>query len=415
MVVNFSVSIYVIRYLGPEDFGLLSYSISFAFLFSFIATFGIDSIAVREILKTPDNTAKILGTSFALRLLGAVIVLCLVLISVLIVGEEPLTALMIFIISLSVLFQTFYILDFYFQAKVLIKYSTIVLFISVILSSMLKLVLVYLEMSLISFAIAQLMEIVFAALGYLFLTPGVIKKTGKWTFNYETTKFLLKSSWPLIVSGIMVAMYSRIDQILIKNMLDNYQTGIYAAAVKISEIHFFIPIALSAALFPAIISAKNTSEVLYQSRLQKFYDLMALLAVIFALPLTIFSDQIIFLLFGDRFAGAGNVMSIYVWATIFGFLGVASSQYLVAENLLKISMYRTSIGLFFNLLLNFYLIKIWGITGAAFATLISYAIATFSLFLFSSTRNQAFLLIKSILMLNIIRELYKKLRNLDAK
>ncbi|MBE2281129.1 MAG: flippase [Ignavibacteriaceae bacterium] len=409
MLVSFAVSLYVIRYLGPADFGLLSYAISFSSLFAFIATLGIENIAVREILKFPEKVGTYLGTAFFLRLIGAAIVLIVVVLALLINGESAYNSSLILIITAGTVFQSIYVLDYYFQARLQIKYTTIILFVSVIASSIVKLILIYLQAGLIYFAGVQTLEIIIAAAGYTSLIPKVKKVTGSWKFSSEIATSLLKISWPIILASIMVSFYSRIDQVLIQNMLDSYQTGIFAAAVKISELPFFVPVAVCTALFPAIVNAKLTSETIYLSRIQKLYDLMALIALSFAIPVTIFSEQIIWLLYSDKYQGAGIVMAIYVWAAVFSFLGVASSQYLLAENLLKISFYRTAIGLVLNIVLNIFLIQAYGISGAAIATLISYSAPIFALYLFKSTREQANMMIRALFLINVTKEAIKRI------
>ena len=55
LVLTFFVGIYIVRYLGPEQFGLLGYALGFVGLFSTISTLGLDGIVTRELVKTPDK------------------------------------------------------------------------------------------------------------------------------------------------------------------------------------------------------------------------------------------------------------------------------------------------------------------------------------------------------------------------
>ncbi|MGA8264285.1 MAG: polysaccharide biosynthesis C-terminal domain-containing protein, partial [Ignavibacteriaceae bacterium] len=184
--------------------------------------------------------------------------------------------------------------------------------------------------------------------------------------------------------------------------------GYYASAVRLCEAWYFLPVVVTSSLFPAIITAKNNSNLLYQSRLQKLYDLLAWIAIAIALPTTFLSKFIIQLLYKPEFLPAAPVLTIYIWAGVGTFLGIASSQYLITENLTKIAFYRTTIGMIINIILNFILIPIYGITGSAIATLISYFIATFSLYFNSETREQTMMMFRAILLIDIYKIFNKK-------
>jgi O-antigen/teichoic acid export membrane protein len=176
--------------------------------------------------------------------------------------------------------------------------------------------------------------------------------------------------------------------------------GIYAAGVRLVEMWYFVPGAVIVSVLPSIIKAKQEDAGLYQWRLQQLYDLMALLSIGIAVVTTIFSHQIIAILYKDAYREAAGVLTIYVWSGVPTFLGVASSQYLLAENLTRISLYRTSIGLVINIALNLLLIPQYGIIGSAFATLISYTVLAFSVALFKDSRPQTIMMLKS---LNVFR------------
>ena len=161
--------------------------------------------------------------------------------------------------------------------------------------------------------------------------------------------------------------------------------------------------AITASLFPAIINAKQISEKLYLSRLQKLYDLMAWMAILIALPVTFFSKEITFILLGAKYLPSAPVLTIYIWAGVATFLGVASSQYLITENLTKLSFYRTLIGLIVNVILNLILIPKIGIIGSAVATLVSYSMATISIGFTKRTYHQLVMMMQSILFINMFK------------
>jgi len=403
MVVGLFVGIWVARYLGPEQFGLFSYAQSFVGLFLAFATLGLDGIVIRELVKDENRRDELLGTAFWLKLMGAFAVLLLLFSAVPFTSNEGETNLLIFIIASATIFQSFNVVDMYFQSKVLSKYVVYTNVVSLFFSSIIKIILILNEAPLLAFAWVVLFDSFILSAGfvyYFFKHTDVNFRHLK--FNAVTAKVLLKDSWPLILSSIVISVYMKIDQVMIKEMLGSEAVGQYAAAVRLSEAWYFIPMVISASLFPAIVNAKKVSEALYYARLQKLYDLMVWIALAIALPMTFMSDWVVEMLYGVAYNEAGTVLMIHIWAGVFVFLGVASSKWFVAENLQLLSMWRTFFGMLVNVLLNILLIPKYGITGAAFATLISQVIAAYLFDVFYyKTRSVFYMKTKSLLLLRI--------------
>jgi O-antigen/teichoic acid export membrane protein len=184
---------------------------------------------------------------------------------------------------------------------------------------------------------------------------------------------------------------------MIKEMLGEYDVGIYSAAVRLSEAFYFIPMLVSASLFPAILNAKKQNKALYKHRLQRLYTLMVWLSLSIVVPVVLFSNWLIIMVFGSAYQAAGQVLMIHISASIFVFLGVASSKWFIAENEQPLSFWRTFSGMMLNVLLNFYLIPKHGLEGAAFATLISQSMAAYFFDIFNhKTREMFFMKTKSL-------------------
>jgi len=408
MAVSLLVGVYVARYLGPANFGLLSYAGSFVGLFTGIATLGLDGIVVRELVKDEKKRDELLGTTFVLKIIGAVLVIGMLTIAIRFTNNDNFTNLLIFIIAIGTIFQSFNVIKFYFQSKVLSKYTVFAQVFTTILCAIIKLLLIYFNMGLIYFAIVTLLQSIILASGLIVMYIKQKSSLFNWSVKFSLAKNLLKDSWPLMLSGIAISIYMKIDQVMIKNMLDTKAVGNYAVAVRLSEVWYFIPMAITNSVFPAIINAKKISEKLYYERLQKLYDLMVLLSIGIALPMSFLSNNIIKLLFGIQYQFAGNVLRIYIWASVFVFLGVATGKYLVVENYTKISFFRTLIGAVINIVLNTFLIPKYGIKGAAIATVFSQFIVAFSIILIPKTRFNFVLMVKSFLLISSIKRIFGK-------
>ena len=377
MGVSLFVGIYVARYLGPERFGLLSYANSFVGIFVALATLGLDEVVVRELIKTPEQREKILGTSFLLKLVGTLLMWAAILVAIPLTENDSQTNILIIIIAFGVFFQAFNVIDLSFQAEVKSKYVVHAQFIQLIVSSTIKIILIVNEAPLIWFASVYFLDAIVLALGLVFTYLHNSNKIFSWKWSYETSKHLLHDSWPLIFAGIVVSVYMKIDQIMIKEMLGAKEVGLYAAAVKLSEAWYFIPMAIASSLYPVIINARVYQKEVYYQKIQNLFDLMVWIAVSIALPTTFLSTLVVEFLYGKEYLGSSSVLIIHIWTGVFVFLGVASSKYLLAENFIKKTFYRTFIGALLNIIMNYYLIRIIGIEGAAISTLVSHFFAAY--------------------------------------
>jgi O-antigen/teichoic acid export membrane protein len=371
MVVGLFVGIWVARYLGPEQFGLFSYAQSFVGLFTAIATLGLDGIVIRELVKNKNMVSELIGTAFWMKLIGAIIVLLLLAVAVNFTSNDNITNSLIFIIASATIFQSFNVVDMFFQAKVMSKYVVFTNMVSLLFSSIIKIYLIMIDAPLIWFAWSVLFDSFVLACGfvYFFLKKSEVTLQS-FSFSKRVALGLLKDSWPLILSGIVISIYMKIDQIMIKEMIGSEAVGQYAAAVRLSEAWYFIPMVITSSLFPAIINAKKVNEVLYYKRLQKLYDFMVWIAISIAFPMTFLSDWVVDLLYGGQYSQSGSILMIHIWAGVFVFLGLVFTKYLTIENLTKKIFYRTLMGAILNIVLNYILIPMYGIKGAAFATLL---------------------------------------------
>lgn len=392
IIAGLFVGIWVARYLGPEQFGIFSYALAFTAIFGGIAKLGLDGIMVRELVNNPANRDVYLGTAFWLKILGAFIVISLMAAIVPFTSNDATTNLFIFIIASGLVFQSFEVVEFYFQSQVLAKIVSICKVIQLALSSMIKIYLVLSEAELIWFVLVTAFDALSLAVSY-FIAYKVRKNPAFYKhFDLSIAKQLLKDSWPLIFSAIVVMIYMRIDQIMIKEMLGEYEVGIYSAAVRLSEAFYFIPMLITASLFPAILNAKNQSDELYKQRLQRLYTFMVWFAIAIALPMTFLSDWLILLLFGQAYQEAGQVLMIHVWSMPFVFLLVASGKWFIAEGLARMALYRNLSAAFLNVVLNIIFIPIYGVVGAAISTLLAFFMAAYFFDILSTLTRKQFLL-----------------------
>lgn len=398
IIASVLIGVWVTRYLGPENLGILSYSQSFTALFLAFSTLGLNSILARELVKNSNEKNTILGTAFILQTLGSVIVMTLLILALIISKNDSFTNKIIIILGSVTFLQSFGIIDVYFQSIVKSKTMVIVGTASLILSSSIKIILILSQAPLIDFVYVIVLDSITIAIGQVYFYQKNKQSIKTWNFSFIKAKELLKDSWPLILSGIIVSIYMKIDQVMLKEMIDNEAVGQYAAAARLSESWYFIPSIITSSLFPAIVNAKKNNEILYYDRLQKLFNLMVYLSLSIALPMTFLSDWLVELLYGKEFYLSGEVLSIHIWAGIFVFLGVSRGGWIINENLQRFSSLYLGIGMIANIILNFILIPRSGPVGAAIATLISQGVSVLlAPLLFKQTRICSYMMLKALL------------------
>lgn len=398
LIAGLLVGVWVARYLGPEQYGLFSYALAFVAIFGSIAKLGLNGIIVRNLVHEPNKRDVYLGTAFWLKFFGSVITIGIVAFATLFTSNDRTTNLYIFIIASGIVFQSFEVIDFYFQSKVLSKFVSLCNMLQLLVSSLLKICFVLMGAGLFWFVVVSLVDQVLLSVSLFFAYR--YQKLGNFYrhFDFMTAKTILKDSWPLIISSFVVMVYMRIDQIMIKEMLGDREVGFYSAAVRLSEVWYFIPMVITTSFFPAIVSAKKVSKELYQTRLQRLYSAMVWLAIGIAFLMTFLSDRVVVFLYGEFFQEAAGVLMIHIWAGVFVSLGVVSGKWFLSENLQKISTINTVTGALANVLLNLILIPKYGISGAAISTLLSYSIAAcFMNLAFKKSRDNFFRMLKSII------------------
>lgn len=396
MVISFLATIYVARNLGPENYGQLSYAISFVGLFGFIGSLGIDYILYRELIKRREERHKLLGTGFVLKLIAGTIAALICTLVAIFVVENDVSKVLIFILALTFILNAFQIINHEFQARVQSKYPSVVSIGVVVILNALKVLVIFNNEGVIYLALILLLESVLYAVSYLYIYKTKLhEKVTKWVFDFAIAKSMLIDSLPLLFSSAFVLLYSRIDQVFIKHMIDVSSVGVYDAAVRLAEVWYVIPSILVTALFPAVINAKETSDHLYFARLKKLAIFLILLACSISAPIAILAPYIMNILYGAAFMEGVIVLQVYVWATIGVFLGALVTNYLVAENLRFALFFTSFLPMVLNIVLNILWIPVYGITGAAFATLISYLFIPLSALFFKTTRSNLLKVVRS--------------------
>ena len=407
MTVGVYIGILTARYLGLNDYGIFNYVLSLVGIFLPFASLGIDSIVVRELLINEEKEAEILGSAFFLKVICSVITIFTISVFINTVSNDYKLNIIILIYSVTILIQSLNIFELYFQSKVLSKFIVFSNLISLLIFSLIRYMFIYFKFTLLYFVIIATLECLLTYfLIFIFYKKNTLNKV-KWIINKIQIKNLIINGWPLLLSSFLITIYMKIDQVMLKQMLDFSAVGIYSAALRLSEVWYFIPMIITSSLYPAIISAKKNNENLYYERLQKLFDLLFLIFFSLAIFVTLFSNVIVNIIFGKNFIAASPILTIHIWTGIFVSFGVASSSWYTAENFQKILFQRSIVGVVVNILLNLVLIKQYKANGAAIATLTTQVLTAFVYEYFNpKTRKIFFLKLNSMNLYRYFKILY---------
>ena len=370
--VGLLVGVWIARYLGPEQFGLMNYAMALVALFGAVASLGLNGIVVRDLVRNPAGVNTTLGTAFFLQLIGGLLAFGLAVVVVSFVrSDDVLAKVMVAIFSFALVFKATEVVKYWFESQVNSKYAVWVENGVFLALAAIRVVLILNEAPLLAFVWAALAESVLAAALLLLVYANKVGKLSRWHASLPRAKCLLMESWPLILVSMASMINMRMDQVMLGGMVNNTVVGHYSAAVRIAEVWLMIPGIIGASIYPAIISSKEINEEIYRKRILRITKLMAVFVLPTALIISLLADQIIYLIYGALYAPAGQYLAIYIWTGVPYLVFFVLNQMFYIEGLLKIAFWVSAFAVSSNVLLNLVLIPVYGGIGAAIATLIT--------------------------------------------
>ncbi len=376
------VGIMVARYLGPEQYGLMNYVISYVALFQVLASFGLDNIEIREESKANDKKEVIIGTAFTLKCIFALVAMAVVMITALLFEADGFTKAMICMYSLSMLLNSFGVIRNYFTSLVWNEYVVKTEISRTIIGALIKVVLLLLHAPLVWFIVATLFDVLLVASGYCVAYTKKIDKISLWRFDKEWAKYLIKQSFPLLLSGAAVIIYQRIDQVMIGNMIDKASVGQFSVASKFVEILIFIPTIMAQTITPVLVRIREKSQEEYERKAQLFMNVTVWMCLLMAVLVSLLSYWLIRYTFGNEYLLAVPVLQIMAFKVVGMALSNTSGQMIIIEHIQKFAVIRNIVGCVFCVGLNLLLIPYCGIEGAGWVTIITTLVSGWLVHLF---------------------------------
>ena len=404
MLLQFFVSLATARYLGPSNFGTINYVAAFVSFFSSIASLGLAVIVIKEIATDKYDNNEVIWTSIWMRFGTAVLSTISIIALIFITNRDDSMIVQIaFLESLSILFSSFDTINYYFQARLLAKWSSIAGVLAYVGMSLYRIYLLATNADIVWFAFATSTDMIFIT---VFLMIFYIRIEGfRPKFNWQLGKRLLKQSYHYLIAGLITILYAQVDRIMLGNMLDKASVGYYSATLTISTLWSMIPTALIQSISPILYNAAEKDRTFYLRRLRQSYAVLFWMNAAYSIFVGAFAHWIILLLYGKDYLAGTAALRIVVWYYGLSTMSTLNQVYLANDGKNKYINLFCIVGLVTDVVLNFALIPIMGINGAAIATLITHIVIQIVMpYAFKETREIAVCIIRGALLQDVISQ-----------
>lgn len=408
----FVISMLTARYLGPSNYGLINYAQSITTFVAPIMQLGLNWVIVKEIINHPDEEEKILGTCITLSVCSAfVCILGIVSFCSIVNANEMVTIIVCILYSTALIFQALELIQFWFQAKYLSKYSAVVSLIAYVVVSVYKSYLLITEKSVYWFAISHALD--FCIISLVLLTL-YWKLTGKkLLFSWDIAKRVLANGKYYILSGLMITIFLQSDRIMLKLMVGDNAVGVYSAATTCTTVAAFVFTAINDSMRPFVLESKKHSIEEFEKSVVKLYFCVFYTALLYGLVLFLFSPIIIKILYGNDYLMSIPLLQVLSLYTIFSYYGGAKDIWILAEGKQKYLMIINIVGAVSNVILNYFWIRTYGAIGAAWASFITqFATNIVFIAMLKPLRRNNYLFFKALSLRNLVGVLHSIKNNI---
>ena len=392
----------VARYLGPTEFGVLSYAVALSTLVGLVGDFGLGGVVIREIVRESARLDVSLGTTFVLKLVGYCLgVVVLWGVSLFAIPPGGIDRKVIMIVAMSLPFRAvFDVIQCWFFSQVEAKYVTLARLGGLVLSTGYRLIMIAAGAALIMFPWAHpLMSCAASITMTWFYRQQARIGIRSWRFSSVRAKFLLKQSWAAFTGYLFANLYISLDQIMLRWLVDSTEVALYSVSASKLQALAFFPVAIVGSIFPRLVSLRDQDQATYGRRLQQSFDFLCTSGTLMAVVLTVVATPLILLIYGEAYAGSSKILTVHGWMLPFVFVRVLFGRWIHIEECSMLSLRTQAIGVVTNILLNVLLIPIYGAYGAAVGTLIAYMVGSYwSLAIYRKSRPMFRIITGSLLL-----------------
>lgn len=369
-ILSFIIGTLTVRYLGPTNYGVITYAASVVSFLLPIMQLGFKHTLVKEFVENPNSEGEILGTAIFFNVISSLFSIAGAIVFVLVAnaGERE-TILVCALYSLVLLFQATEMTMYWFQAKLLSKYPSMATLIAYVVVAVYKIYLLVTGKGVVWFALSYVLD--FFLISAILLV--IYKKLSpqKLSISWSIGRRMLSRSKYYIIPSLMTVIYHHTDRIMLKLMVGDAETGLFAAAATCTGVTGFVFLAIVDSARPVILETKERSPELYERRIIQLYSIITAFALAQSIGITILAKPIVYLLYGKAYLAAVPILQLVVWYDTFGYYNSVRNIWILAEEKQKHLTKINVAGAMANVALNACLIPVLGGIGAAIASIIS--------------------------------------------
>lgn len=394
-LINLVIGLLTARYLGPSNYGVISYVASIVAFAMPLMQLGLKQTLVKEFVQAPDREGQILGTALMINIVSSIFCMLgsVAFVAMVDAGEKE-TVLICALYSLTLLFQATEMTQYWFQSKLLSKYPSIATLCAYIAVAVYKLYLLVTQKSVVWFALSNVLDYFLVSV----ILMVMYRKVGgqRLSFDWQTARQMLSRSKYYIIPSLMVMIFQHTDRIMIKMMIGEAETGMYSAAITCIGISGFVFTAVIDSARPVILEMKGKNQALYETRVTQLYSIITCMSLAQSAGMALLAKPLVWLLYGPEYANSASILTVAVWYITFGYYGSVRNIWILAEEKQKYLTGINVVGAIANVILNLCLIPPLGAIGAALASLITQFFTNVIIgFVFEPIRRNNYLMVKS--------------------
>lgn len=368
IVFGFFYFVYMARYLGAEDLGILSFALSFTVILGLIGDLGLSSLMTREVSRNQSLAPKYLGNILVIKLFLAILTFVVVASVINTLGYSEQTIKVVYIITLSNIATNFtQIFTSIFQSFERFEFQSL----GVILNSILMMFGIF-------FGIEQNFDLIYFSFVYLIVNVIIfaysflvcLRKFAVPSLKIDWTfwKQIISESIPFWLNSVFVIIYFKIDMVMLSMMSGDAAVGWYSASYRLIDSLGFIPVVLMSTMYPVFSKFHVSSRDSLEFAFKKSFKFLTIIAIPIGIGTTILAERIILLVYGVQYSSSIAALQILIWASVLSFINYTPATYLTSTNRQRTLMIFTFLGAILNIFLNFILIPRFSYNGAAIAT-----------------------------------------------
>lgn len=369
-LIQLAVGMLSARYLGPSNYGLISYAASVVAFAVPVMQLGVADTLVKEYVSNPEKNGEILGTVLGMNLMSGLA--CIVGVSAFAAvmnPGEPETILVCGLYSLSLIFQSLELVKYWFLAGLRSKYSSVAMLCAHVVVSGYKVYLLATGKSVYWFALTHSVE--YCAAGVILLVLYARVGGQSLRFSWKRAADIFSRSKYYILASLMVTVFQNTDHVMLKMIAGDAENGFYTTAVTCTSVVCFVYTAIIDSARPGILESRESDPAACDGHVTRLYSVIIWLSLAQSLAFTLLAKPMVYLLYGEAYLPAVPVLRVITWQTAFSYMGTVRNVWILAEEKHSLLWRINLAGVCANVALNALTIPVWGACGAAAASVLT--------------------------------------------